>query len=191
MFAKSNDKGGASSKKHPLQSVVTGWYRLVDGIAALGTVLIGVLMLIICSDVIVRNLFGSSLPLVSELGALTLVMIVYLQLATTVRHDRLARTDLFFSKFKAKHPRAGLMMSAVFDIIGASLLATIAWSTLRILGKDIASGEYIGVTGVLTFPTWPFRVLIVVGISVAAIQFFIQSIAAIRKVSASSISSSK
>jgi hypothetical protein len=38
--------------------------------------LIGVLMVIICADIVGRNLFGSSLPLVSELGALLLVMIV-------------------------------------------------------------------------------------------------------------------
>ena len=59
----------------------------VEGLAALGTILIGFLMLIICADIVARNLMGSSLPLITELGALTLVMIVYLQLAATVRAD--------------------------------------------------------------------------------------------------------
>lgn len=69
------------------------WRWAVDGLAALGTLLIGVLMLLICADILARNLMGSSLPLISELGALTLVMIVYLQLAATVRADRLPRTE--------------------------------------------------------------------------------------------------
>nr|WP_272210295.1 TRAP transporter small permease subunit [Marinicella sp. W31]MDC2876163.1 TRAP transporter small permease subunit [Marinicella sp. W31] len=58
--------------------------------------LILVLMLVISADIFMRNLLGASLPLVSELGALLLVMIVSLQLATTIRADRLARTEIFF-----------------------------------------------------------------------------------------------
>lgn len=162
------------------------WNRMVDGLAALGTVLIGVLMLIICADVVARNLLGSSLPLVSELGALTLVMIVYLQFATTVRHDRLARTDLFFTGFRERHPRAGLLLGALFDLAGAAMCALIAWSTLTIIGKDMRSQEYIGVTGVATVPTYPFRILILVGIAVAALQFALQVIAALRAASRTS-----
>lgn len=146
----------------------------------MGTVLIGVLMVVICSDVVVRNLFGSSLPLVSELGALMLVMIVYLQLATTVRHDRLARTDIFFSDIKRRFPRSGHLLEAVFDATGAAVIGGIAWSTVTILEKDRASGEFIGITGVATMPTWPFRVLILIGVTIAAVQFAIQFVASVR-----------
>ena len=109
---------------------VWGW--LVDGLAALGTVMIGVLMLIICADVVARNLLGSSLPLVSELGALVLVMIVYLQLAATVRADRLARTEVFFTAFRMNWPRAGAVLAALFDAVGAAVVGGIAWSTVGI-----------------------------------------------------------
>jgi TRAP-type C4-dicarboxylate transport system permease small subunit len=143
----------------------------VDGLAALGTVMIGVLMLIICADVVARNLLGSSLPLVSELGALVLVMIVYLQLAATVRADRLARTEIFFLGFSKAWPRAGALLSALFDAAGAAVVGGIAWSTIGILGKDRASGEFIGVPGIATAPVWPFRVLILLGVTVAAIEF--------------------
>ena len=91
------------------------WSLLVDGLAALGTLMICVLMLIICADVVARNLMGASLPLVSELGALVLVMIVYLQLATTVRADRLARTEIFYLGFRRSYPRAGAWLGAIFD----------------------------------------------------------------------------
>jgi len=156
------------------------WHFVVDGLAAVGTLLIGVLMFIICADVIARNLIGSSLPLISELGALTLVMIVYLQLATTIRADRLARTEIFFTGFRAKYPRAGALLSAVFDAVGALMIGSIAWSTIRILGKDYESGEYIGVTGIATLPTWPFRVLILIGVTVAAIEFVLRVIQSLR-----------
>ena len=50
-----------------------------------------------------------------------------------------------------------------------------AWSTYYILGKDLSSQEFIGVTGVLTFPVWPFRTLILIGLVVGSLQFLLQT----------------
>lgn len=158
------------------------WHLVVDGLAALGTVLIGVLMLIICADIVARNTMGASLPMVSELGAMTLVMIVYLQLATTIRADRLARTDIFFTVIRQSAPRIGALMTAVFNLIGAGLVGLMAWSSIRILEKDYASAEFIGVQGIATMPVWPFRALILLGLAVAAIEFAVQALAALRGV---------
>ena len=133
-------------------------------------------MAIICADIVARNGLGQSLPLVSELGALALVMIVYLQLATTIRHDRLVRADILITGIGLRFPRAGLMLETLFDAAGAVVIAILAWSTLGILERDLRATEFIGVTGVLTVPTWPFRVLILLGATVAAIQFVLQAV---------------
>ncbi len=146
--------------------------------AALGTVLIVVLMGIICSDVVARNLFNASLPVVAELSALTLVMIVYLQLGAAVRHNRLARAELIFAAIQARSLGSAAVIEAVFQLAGAVMLAIIAWATLGILEADLARGRYIGVTGVLTIPTWPFRLVILFGVAVAAVQFIAQAVAA-------------
>jgi TRAP-type mannitol/chloroaromatic compound transport system permease small subunit len=150
------------------------WGYLVDGLAALGTVMIGGLMVIICADIVARNVLGRSLPLISELSALTLVMIVYLQLATTIRHNRLVRADILISGIGIRFPRLRVVLETVFDILGAIVIAILAWSTIGILERDYRATEFIGVTGVLTIPTWPFRALILVGVTVAAVQFVIQ-----------------
>ncbi|MEO1985295.1 MAG: TRAP transporter small permease subunit [Martelella sp.] len=152
------------------------WQILVDGLAALGTLLILVLMLVISADIVMRNLLGSSLPLVSELGALLLVMIVSLQLATTIRADRLARTEIFFPGFRLKRPVAGSILSALFNLTGAAMIGLIAWSSFLILQKDWTSGEYIGVSGIATLPVWPFRAFIVFGVAVAACEFLFRAV---------------
>lgn len=152
------------------------WAYLVDGLAAMGTVMIGALMVIICADIVARNGLGASLPVVSELGALALVMIVYLQLATTIRHDRLVRADILMAGIGMRFPRVGLIMETLFDTVGAVVLAILAWSTLGILERDLRATEFIGVTGVLTLPTWPFRALILLGVAVAAVQFVLQAV---------------
>lgn len=159
-----------------LDRLARGWGLVVEGLAIIGTVMIAILMVIICADIVFRNLLGASLPLVSELGALVLVMIVYLQLATTVRADRLARTEIFLPPLRRRFPRLGGAVSALFDLTGAAMLGLIAWSTLAILNKDLGSGEFIGVPGIATLPVWPFRTLILVGVTVATIEFIVRAV---------------
>lgn len=156
------------------------WARLGDGLAAVSTLLIAVLMLLICADAFARNIFGGSLPLVSELGAAMLVVIVYLAMATTIRHNRLARTDVFLGWLAARSPRAAAVLSAVYNLIGAALLGLIAWAGLLTLAKDFEGGKYLGIQGVLTVPLWPFGVAFVVGLVAASVQFLLQAIHALR-----------
>lgn len=156
------------------------WSRGVDGLAALGTVMIVFLMAIIVADVLARNTMGASLPLIAELGALTVVLIVFLQLGTAVRNDRLASTDFFLDAVASRSPRAAAAIRAVWDLFGAVVCAGIAWSSWGILWRDVAHREFIGVTGVLTMPTWPFRALIFVGAVVAAIQFVLLAVSRLR-----------
>ncbi len=164
----------------PARRIGAAWNLLVDGLGALGTLLIGVLMVLICADVVVRNSLGFSLPMVSEAGALTLVLIVYLQLATTIRHDRLARAELFYAGFRRSFPRAGAVLGALFDLVAALALGVLAWSTITILQRDWGRGEFIGVTGIATLPTWPFRALILAGMAVATIQCLLNMARALR-----------
>jgi len=166
--------------QRPGAAVYRAWQWLVEGFAALGTVLIGVLMVIICADIVARNLMGSSLPLVSELGALLLVMIVSLQLATTIRADRLARTDLFLVGLRNSHPRIAALFSALFNLVGAVIIGLIAYASTRILGKDWSSSDYIGIIGIATLPTWPFRVFILAGMAVASLEFLVRMISDLR-----------
>jgi TRAP-type C4-dicarboxylate transport system permease small subunit len=156
------------------------WARLGDGLAAVSTLLIGVLMLLICADAFARNILGGSLPLVSELGAALLVVIVYLALATTIRHNRLARTDVFLGWLAKRSPRAAAVLSAVYDLIGAVLLALVGWAGALTLAKDIAGDKYLGIQGVLTFPLWPFGAAFVIGLAVACVQCLLQAVDALR-----------
>ncbi|MCB1342060.1 MAG: TRAP transporter small permease [Pseudooceanicola sp.] len=136
----------------------------------MGTLMIGILMLIICADIVARNAMGASLPLVSELGALLLVMIVALQLATTIRAGRMARTELVSIPLEQRSPRLAALLQAVFQVCGAGLLGAIAWASVRVLMKDYDSDEFIGTPGLGTLPTWPFRALILIGFAFAAVE---------------------
>lgn len=168
----------AGRHDNPLQR---GWAFVVDGLAALATFFIGILMFIICADIVFRNGFGSSLPLVSEIGALLVVLIVALQLASAIRADRLAHVEIIIGALSQRTPRLAEILKGIFALAGAAMIGLIAWASIRILEKDLASGEFIGTPGLGTLPTWPFRALILIGMAVAAIEFAAATIAHFRK----------
>ena len=172
------DARPVTGARHPV--IGRAWGALVDGLGAVGSLLIVALMLVICADVLSRNIMGASLPLVSELGAMMVVMIVYLQLATTIRHDRLARADVFYSGFRAKHPRKGAALGAVFDLAGVVMIGVMAFATLNMLTRDIGANQFIGITGVMTLPTWPFRAAILAGMAIGGLQCVLQLLGAMR-----------
>lgn len=152
------------------------WSKIVEISTALGTALIGILGTIICADILVRNLAGASLPLISEAGALIVVTLVALQLASTVRDGRLARTELFISVAENRFPIIANGLKLVFDLTGAMIFGLICWASIRIVEKDMASSEFIGVPGIATLPTWPFRVLILIGFMIVTIEFSLRAI---------------
>lgn len=175
MQAEGRDAGAEAQPPPGEPDGMRFWNRGVDGLAALGTIMIIFLMVMIFADVLARNILGSSLPLISELGALTVVMIVFLQLGTTVRNERLARTDLFLAALGGRSPRSAAFVSGFWDLFGIVVCGAIAYSTWGILGRDFQHGEYIGVVGVMTLQTWPFRALILLGSVFGAIQFAVQA----------------
>jgi TRAP-type C4-dicarboxylate transport system permease small subunit len=181
MSSQGNKDGAGATPPAPEQEGTRFWNRGVDGLAALGSVMIVFLMGIIVADVVARNMMGASLPLVAELGALTVVLIVFLQLGAAVRNDRLASTDFFLEAVGSQRPRAALAIRALWDLAGAAVCAGIAWSSWGILQRDFAHREFIGVTGVMTMPTSPFRALIFLGAAIAAIQFVLTAASRLRR----------
>jgi TRAP-type C4-dicarboxylate transport system permease small subunit len=149
---------------------------IVDGLAALATAFIAVLMAVICADIVVRNGFGGSLPLVSELGAMMVVLIVALQLPSAIRAGRLAQVEMVIGALDASQPRLASLLNALFCLAGAVILGLIAWASFGILDGDWASGDFIGIPGLGTLPTWPFRGLITLGMSVAAAEFLFKAL---------------
>jgi len=173
-----NTTDGAGTRGHSLPARV--WGGVVNTLAALGTAMIAGLMIVICADIVARNGLGASLPLVSELGALLLVMIVCLQLAATVRADRLARAGLFIDPLRAKRPRASSALEVVFSLAGAVIVGMMAWATFGVLLTDWERGEFIGTPGLGTLPTWPFRLFILIGLTVASLEFVSRAIRSAR-----------
>ena len=147
--------------------------RLVDGLNAAGSVLIGAIMLLMCADVLLRDVVNRPIDGVAELVAASIIVIVFLQLPATLRHGRMSRADLFIDPFIARRPRAGKRLRALFSLAGVFACGVIAYATWPVLTRAWTDSEFFGVEGVFTFPTWPMRAVVVLGATLAAIQYLL------------------
>jgi TRAP-type C4-dicarboxylate transport system permease small subunit len=155
-------------------SAPTSWFgRLVDALNAAGSVLIGAIMLLMCADVLLRDLANRPIDGVAELVATSIVIIVFLQLPSTLRHGRMSRADLFIDPFIARRPRAGLRLRALFSLAGVFACGVIAYATWKPLARSWSDNEFLGVEGLFTFPTWPMRAVVLLGAALAAVQYLL------------------
>lgn len=150
--------------------------RLVDGLNGVGSAVIGAVMLLMCADVLMRNLLNQPIDGVAELVATSITVIVFLQLPATLRHGRMSRADLFIDPFVARNPRAGRRLRALFSIGGVVACAVIAYATWPVLQLSWEEREFWGIEGVFTFPSWPMRAIVLLGAALTAVQYLLLSV---------------
>ncbi len=149
---------------NPLQGVA-------NVLAAVGTVWIFLMMLLIVADVLGRNFFDAPITGVAEFAARSVASIVFLQLAAAVCSGRMTRSDFLLRIIGRRSRAAAKVLEVCNVVIGAFLffaLAYIAWPELL---EAMKIHEYFGVQGVFTVVTWPFRALIVLGSVAAAVSY--------------------
>lgn len=144
---------------------------LANILAAIGTIWIFCMMLLIVADVLGRNFFDAPITGVAEFAARSVASIVFLQLAAAICSGRMTRSDFLLKIIGRFSPLAVKFLEILNVIIGASLflaLALISWPHLL---EAIEIKEFFGVQGVFTVVTWPFRALIVLGSVMAALSY--------------------
>lgn len=148
----------------------------LSGLSWLGGIWLVALMTLICCDVIGRSFFNAPITGVAEIAAFSVIGIVSLQLPETILHNRLTRTDLIIAPLCRRFPMGGNLIEALFALAGLAVFAVTLVGSVEFLMKSIASDEFYGVQGVFTFPTWPVRLMLVIGITASAIAFLVQII---------------
>lgn len=138
--------------------------------SAVGTAAIGALMILIVADVIGRNFLNVPITGVSEIAARTVVAIVFLQVPAAILQRRLTRADFLVRRIERSSPATVALIETVFCLVGAVVFALILWPSWPKFLESWATGEFFGVQGVWTIPTWPFRGVTVLGAAVAALS---------------------
>lgn len=158
-----------------------GLHRLTGAMNALGTLWIAALMVLINLDVVGRNLLGRPLDGVTELVSLSIVGIVFLQLADTLREGRFTRADVLLDRLAATLPMLHDALHAVFHVVGGALMGVILWASWDPLLESIRIREYVGAVGSFQAPVWPVRLITLLGLALTAACYALLAWADLRR----------
>ncbi len=165
----------------PARSVLsTAFERLVVAMNAVGSLWVLLLVLLINADALGRSLFALPVQGAVEIVALSMAIIVFCQLADTIRLGKLTRADGFVDAWLAGGTAAGRRAVAGLELLGTILMVLILVGTWPLLTKAYANGQYIGTRGVFSFPEWPLKALVVFGAGMAAICFLVRAVRILR-----------
>tara|TARA_A100001037_G_scaffold305707_1_gene346927 strand:- start:4353 stop:4940 length:588 start_codon:yes stop_codon:yes gene_type:complete len=144
---------------------------LVSNAVASGWIFI--LMLLVTLDIVLRFVFNSPLSGVTEIVEISIVTILYLQLAHTLKVGRVTRSDALYGRILIKWPAMGNIMGILFHLAGVGLMLAIVIGGWPKWLQAFHGGHFVGNTGVFTFPEWPQRLALVVGCTMMGVQFFL------------------
>ena len=150
------------------------WFEsLLSVLNSIGTLRIFALMVVISLDVIGRTAFNAPLPGVLELVRLSIVGIVFIQLAHTLRAGRVTRADNLLRFLQRRRPRLGYGLEMLFSLTGAMIFFVLLRASFPLFLRSWESGEYAGIEGYITYPVWPVRLIILIGSLCAGLQFLL------------------
>ena len=150
----------AGSGAPPRQS----WFgKITIVLNAIGTVLILVMAVAVNADIFGREAFNRPVPGVTEFLGLSIVAVVFLQMANTLREDRHVSNDLVLAAVAKRRPRLAAFFYGAFHLIGAALMGFIVFYVFPIFRENYEGGFYKGTAGVIEIPVWPFMLVVLIG----------------------------
>lgn len=153
----------------------TPFGAVIVGMNALGSVWILLLILLVTADAIGRSFFAHPIAGVTEMVQISIVGIVFSQLADAIRNGKLTRSDSFLTWLGHRAPPQRHRLEAVFLLLGALYMGLAVWGSAPLLLEAIERKSYLGNEGVFTVVVWPVKAITVLGLSVCLIEFVRQA----------------
>ncbi|PWE29048.1 TRAP transporter small permease [Pararhodobacter marinus] len=154
--------------------------RIVDRVtallSALGTALILGVMLLISVDVIGRFFFGAPIAGVPEMVAMSILAIVFLQVANTTARGKLTRSDAALSFLTRRSARLGQAADAVLHLAGAVLMAALLSAFWPQFLRSYGRGDIVGTVGQFRAPIWPVHGIVVTGAALMVLVFALMAL---------------
>ncbi len=164
-----------------------GWFlalrRAVDFVTGAlnvaGTLLIVAVMLLVNADVIGRGALDRPISGVPEMVSMSIVAIVFLQIAQAFRMGRLTRTELLLGGLERLGPRFRQALEFLFSLAAIALVWQIITASWPLFEKAWARGTYEGTIGDFIAPVWPVKLIILVGCTALLVQLVLHAITAL------------
>ena len=156
--------------------------RVIGVMNAIGTLWIIGLMVLINADIFGRGALHAPIAGVPELVSFSIVGIVFLQLAHTLRNGALTRSDVILRGLLVNVPTVGYALQLLFHLAGAGVFFVIFRTTIPLMVRAYEDGDFYGATGVFQLIVWPLKLIILVGCAAMVVQFLLLAWADLRVV---------
>lgn len=168
-------RGTAERREAPPQGGAfgAGFRHAVEGLNALGSGWIFVLVVLIDTESITRTFFNRPIQGVIEIIEMSIVAIVFVQLPDALRVGKLTRSDGLFNLMLERRPRLGRAMGVVYELLGAIFMGLILYGSVPLVREAYVRDYFVGEIGLFTFPIWPVNLVIVIGSLFMTVQFLI------------------
>lgn len=167
------DNGSDDGAGRPQGAPLRFFGSLISGMNAAGSCWIMVLMLLINAEAISRSAFNQPIIGVIEMIEISVIGIVFMQLADSLRRGVFIRSDGLFNQVMQRKPRAAHVMAMVTYSAGAIFMGLILWGSVPFFLNAWNDDWYVGVEGMFTAPRWPIILIVVIAVFVTMIQFLI------------------
>lgn len=165
-----------------LKSAIGGLSRVANTLAiaanVAGTCMVLALVVILNIDVVARGVFNAPLKGTYEIVQLSVVFIVFLQLADVVRVDRLTRSDGFLNLLHNRSPGLTANLRRIINAMSAIFMGLIAYIMFPEFIKMWGTQDFFGIPGVFTVPWWPIKLVIASGSALACLIFALKVVSA-------------
>lgn len=146
--------------------------KLVAAFNAAGSGWIFVMMVLLTTDVVCRAAFNAPIKGIPLLIEMSMLVIVFMQLPSAIRAERLTRSDVLLARLLKNRASIGVPLKAIYDCLGVFLMVIVFWYTLPVFVKVWERNTHEGLEGDFALPTWPFKLLVIVGAALCGIQFW-------------------
>jgi len=152
--------------------IAAGLLERVTALASMvGTAGILAIMLLISFDVIGRFAFGRPIAGVPEIVAMSILAIVFLQIADTLARGKLTRSDALIGFLGRRYRRTSLVVDALMHAAGVVLVGILITAFYPLFLRSYGRGETIGTVGQFIAPIWPVHLVVLVGSSLLFLVF--------------------
>lgn len=137
--------------------------RLTQLFSVAGTLGILAIMALIVVDVVARGLLSAPLVGVPEIVAMSILGVVFLQLANTLANGKLTRADVLLDYLYARSLRAGLLTDALMHAVGAVLIGVLVNVFWPLFWRVWERNSMEGTVGQFQAPLWPVYLIVLAG----------------------------
>ncbi len=140
---------------------------------SIGTAWVFILLIIINLDIFSRFVFNRPIRGVPEIVSLSIVALVFMQIAHTLKVGRLTRSETLLNILTRRFPKVAKILNGIFHLVGAGLFGILFQGSYSMFIKAWRIDEYVGAEGDFMAPVWPVKLIILIGSAVAIIQFLL------------------